>query len=101
GRLDNHEDRSGFAPVQELFHYHAANEDSYRGLRSKAEIAVLHGPLGNVNEFRGWFRFLVEHHFCFDTIMEEVGLEISWEKYRAIVLPNFQPISDALAARLD
>jgi hypothetical protein len=101
GRLDNHEDRTGFAPVQELFHYHAANEDSYRGLVSNTTIAVLHGPLGNVNEFRGWFRFLVEHHFCFDTLMEEVALAAPLEKYRAIVLPDFQAISDALAARLD
>jgi hypothetical protein len=101
GRLDNHEDRSGYGPVQEVFHYHAANEDSYRGLVSKANIAVLHGPLGNINEFRGWFRFLVEHHFLFDTIMEEVALELSLEKYAAIVLPDFQAISDAVAARLD
>lgn len=101
GRLDNHEDRSGYAPVQELFHYHAANEDSYQELTSKATIAVLHGPLGNVNEFRGWFRFLAEHHFCFDIMMEEVGLELPLEKYRAIILPDFQGISDALAARLD
>jgi hypothetical protein len=101
GRLDNHEDRSGFAPVQEVFHYHAAHEDSYQGLVSKAEIAVLQGPLGNVNEFRGWFRFLVEHHFCFDTVMEEVALEAPLEKYRVLILPDFQAISDALAARLD
>ena len=101
GRLDNHEDRSGFAPVQEVFHYHAANEDSYRGLVSKATIGVLHGPLGNINEFRGWFRFLVEHHFLFDTLMEEVALEVPLEKYAAIVLPDFQAVSDALAARLD
>lgn len=101
GRLDNHEDRSGYAPIQAVFHYHAAHEDSYRGLTSKATIAVLHGPLGNVNEFRGWFRFLVENHFCFDTMMEEVALTVPWEKYQAIVLPDFQAISDALAARLD
>jgi hypothetical protein len=101
GRLDNHEDRSGFAPVQEVFHYHAANEDSYRGLTSKANVAVIHGPHGNVSEFRGWFRFLVEHHFCFDTMMEEVALELSWQKYQAIVSPDFQAISDELAARLD
>lgn len=101
GRLDNHEDRSGYAAIQEVFHYHAANEDSYRGLVSKANIAVLHGPLGNINEFRGWFRFLVEHHFCFDTMMEEVALEVPWDKYQAIILPDFQAISDALAQRLD
>src|SRR5690606_7950073 len=98
GRLDNHEDRSGFAPVQELFHYHAANEDSYRDLSSKANVAVIHGPQGNIAEFRGWFRFLVEHHFCFDTLMEEVALALPWEKYAAIVLPDFQAISDDLAA---
>jgi hypothetical protein len=101
GRLDNHEDRSGYAPVQELFHYHAANEESYTGLTSKATVGVIHGPHGNINEFRGWFRFLVEHHFCFDTIMEEVALELPWEKYQAIVLPDFQAISDAVAAKLD
>jgi hypothetical protein len=101
GRLDNHEDRTGFAPIQEIFAYHAANEHLYQGLVSQAKIAVLHGPLGNVNEFRGWFRFLVEHHFCFDTMMEEVTLEMPWEKYRAIILPDFQAVSDALAARLD
>ena len=101
GRLDNHEDRSGYAPIQEIFHYHAANEESYQGLTSQAQIAVLHGPLGNINEFRGWFRFLVEHHFCFDTLMEEVALELPLDKYRAIVLPDFQAISDALATRLD
>jgi hypothetical protein len=57
--------------------------------------------LGNVNEFRGWFRFLVEHHFCFDTLMEEVALEVALEKYQAIILPDFQAVGDALADRLD
>ncbi|MEZ4867364.1 MAG: beta-galactosidase trimerization domain-containing protein [Caldilineaceae bacterium] len=101
GRLDNHEDRSGFAPVKEIFHYHAANEDSYQGLTSKANIGVIHGPLGNIQEFRGWFRCLTEYHFLFDTLMEDTALELPWDKYRAIILPDYQPVSDALAARLD
>ena len=29
GRLDNHEDRSGYAGIREIFGYHAANEDAY------------------------------------------------------------------------
>jgi hypothetical protein len=33
--------------------------------------------------------------------MEEVALALPWEKYAAIVLPDFQAVSDALAARLD
>ena len=87
--------------IKEIFHYHAANEDSYTGLTSKATVALLHGPLGNVDEFRGWFRFLVEDHFLFDTLLDEAALELPWDKYRAIILPDFQAVSDALAARLD
>jgi hypothetical protein len=101
GRIDNHEDRSGFAPIKEIFHYHAKHEASYAHLTSKANIALLNGPLANGDEFRGWFRFLVEHHFLFDTVMTEVALDLPWDKYAAIILPDYQPISDALAARLD
>lgn len=101
GRLDNHEDRSGFAPVKAMFHYHAANEASYHNLTSQATIGLLNGPQANQGEFRGWFRFLVENHFLFDTLMAEVALDLPWDKYQAIILPDFQPVSDALAARLD
>jgi hypothetical protein len=101
GRLDNHEDRSGYAPVKEMFAYHAANEGSYRGLTSKANIALLNGPLANQNEFRGWFRFLIEGHFLFDTLMESAALDLPWDRYEAIILPDFQPVSDALARKLD
>ena len=41
GRLDNHEDRSGFEPIKEIYHYHAANEAAYTDNRSKANIALL------------------------------------------------------------
>ena len=101
GRLDNHADRSGYAPVQAIFHYHAAHAADYRPRTSKATVAIIHSPLGNVNEFRGWYRVLTENHFLFDTLMEEVALSRPWDKYRAIVLPDFQAVSDALAARLD
>ncbi|MEZ4831250.1 MAG: hypothetical protein R2873_04460 [Caldilineaceae bacterium] len=73
GRLDNHEDRSGFAPVREIFHYHAAHEDDYRDLTSQAQIGVLNGPTANTSEFRGWFRFLTENHFIFDTLMDDTA----------------------------
>ncbi len=101
GRIDNHEDRSGFAPIKAIFHYHAAHEESYAHLTSKASIALLNGAQANQNEFRGWFRCLVENHFLFDTLMEEVALELPWDKYAAIILPDYQPISERLAARLD
>ncbi len=101
GRLDNHQDRSGFAPVQEIFHYHADHEDDYRNLTSLAQIGVLNGPLANTNEFRGWFRILTENHFLFDTLMDDTALELPWDRYRALILPGFQAIGDALAQRID
>ena len=101
GRLDNHEDRSGYAPVKEMFAYHAANEESYRGLVPMANIALINGPLANQDEFRGWFRFLTEGHFLFDTVMESAALDLPWDRYETIILPDFQPVSDALARKLD
>lgn len=101
GRLDNHEDRSGYAPVKQMFAYHAANEESYRGLVSKANIALINGPLANQDEFRGWFRFLTEGHFPFDTLMESAALDLPWDRYDAVILPDFQPVGDALASKID
>ncbi len=101
GRLDNHQDRTGYAGIRQIFHYHAAHEADYTPRTSKATVAVLHGPQGNSDEFRGWFRVLVEHHFLFDTLLAEKALDLAWERYQAIILPDFQPVSDALAARLD
>lgn len=101
GRLDNHEDRSGYAGIKEMFHYHAANEEAYLNIVSKATVGLLNGPDGNQAEFRGWFRVLVEGHFLFDTLMTDTALELPWDKYRAIIVPDYQPLSDALAIRLD
>ncbi len=101
GRLDNHEDRSGFEGIRDIFHYHAAHEAVYSDLCSKAEIALLDGPYADREEFRGWFRFLTENHFLFDTVRVDVALSLPWEKYRAVIVPNLEALEDALAERLD
>lgn len=101
GRLDNHEDKSGYLAVRELFHYHADHEDDYVNLRSCANVALLSGPDSNQAEYRGWFRFLMEHHYLFDTLLVERALDLDWSRYRAIVVPDYQPIGDELAERLD
>jgi hypothetical protein len=99
GRLDNHEDRSGFGPVREIFHYHAANEQAYMNLRSLADVALMNSS--NTGEFRGWFRILLENHFLFDTLLPDAAMDVSWDRYRAMILPDLQAISDRLAARID
>lgn len=101
GRLDNHEDRSGYEGIKEMFRYHAAHEREYMDLTSKATIGLLSGPDANRAEFRGWFRFLVEGHFFFDTLMTDAADELSWDKYEAMIVPDYRPLGDALAERLD
>ena len=101
GRLDNHADRSGFEAVKEIFHYHAANEQAYAGMRPKADAVLLTGRGVDGAEFRGWFRMLAENHFLFDTLRADVAAEIPLDKYRALILPACSCMGDALADRLD
>lgn len=101
GRLDNQEDKSGHEAVREIFHYHAKNQDEYQGLISEANIALLNGPDNNQDEYRGWFRFLVENHFLFDTLMIDAAMERSWSKYNTIIIPDYRFISDELCAKID
>lgn len=101
GRLDNHADRSGFAAVRDMFQYHADHEDEYRDLRSCARIALLTGPRANTEEFRGWFRILTEHHFLFDTVLIEAATDTVLDRYEAIVIPDYQPLDDESAGRID
>ena len=101
GRLDNHQDKSGFEAVKEMFHYHAAHGEDYVGNVSKANVMLLNDSRNNDPECRGWFRVLAENHFLFDTPLTDAALDLSWEQYEAIVLPNIKYMSAALAARLD
>ncbi len=102
GRLDDHADRSSFDAVRAIFRYHAAHEAAYRDdLRSCAEVAILTGPRANADEFRGWFRILTEHHIPFDSIALDAASEDVLDRYRAIVLPDYQPLSPEQAERID
>jgi len=101
GRLDNHEDKSGYEGIKEIFHYHAEQGEHYLNITSHSTIALLNGPSGNQAEFRGWFRFLTENHYLFDTLMVQNALNLPWDKYRAIIVPDYQPLSAEMTAALD
>ena len=101
GRLDNHEDKSGYEGIKGMFHYHAAHEDDYLNLESRANVALLNIRQHDQVEFRGWYRFLVENHYLFDTPLTVAALDLPWDKYEAIIVPDLEPIGLALAERLD
>ena len=101
GRLDDHADRSGFEAVRSIFRYHAEHEQDYAGLRSRADAALVTGPWADVEEFRGWFRVLTEHHVLFDSVILDAVADEVLERYRVLVLPDHQAISDEQARRVD
>lgn len=101
GRLDRRHDRTGASAVRELFGFHATHEDEYRDLRSCAPVALLTGAHGNADEFRGWFRVLTDYHFLFDVLLVDAATDERLARYDAVVLPDHQPLSDGVAARLD
>ncbi|MCU6796554.1 beta-galactosidase trimerization domain-containing protein [Paenibacillus sp. WQ 127069] len=101
GRLDNKEDKSGYEGIKEIFHYHAEHGEEYLNISSHATIALLNGPSANQAEYRGWFRFLTENHYVFDTLVVQNALNLSWDKYKAIIVPDYQPLSNEFTARLD
>ena len=100
GRLDNHEDRSGFKGIKDIFHYHAQHEQDYVGTHSSADVMLLKAG-SNQDEYRGWFRFLVEDHVLFDVVRADAALGVSWEGYSAIVVPGVEMMSEELAEALD
>ena len=78
-----------------------ANEAAYTNNRSKASIALLKSDRVSADAFKGWFRFLVENHFLFDTLTADAALDLALDKYQAIVLPDVRPMGDELAGRID
>jgi hypothetical protein len=101
GRLDDQADRSGSGAVRKVFRFHADREDLYRGLRSCATVALLTGSRPDVEEHRGWFRVLAEHHVVFDVLRLEAAEEDALDRYRTVVIPGLEPIGDEVARRLD
>lgn len=100
GRLDNHEDRSGYAPIRDLFAFHAANESHYVDMHSLAEALLLKAG-EHQGEYAGWFRILTESHLPFDVMTVDAAHSRPFTSYKAIILPEITAVSDALAARLD
>jgi len=102
GRLDNHQDRSGYEPIKEVFDFHKKHEAFYLGLRSSADALLIRGHgWSDVAEERGWIRALTESHILFDEAHEKNALKLDFGKYKAIVLPDTEVLSDQTIDKID
>ncbi len=101
GRLDNHEDTTGYNDVRSVFEFHAEHEGFFRTLTSRARILLARPRAFDDAEYRGWFRILTENHFPFDTIVPGVLADADLSRYDLVVLPNAVFLSDAECNNVD
>jgi hypothetical protein len=105
GRIDNHDDKSGFPSVIKAFSYLEKNADYYADNHSCAKIAMIAseiwGSAEEHSEEAGIYRILTEGHFLFDVILADRLSKIDLDKYRLLVLPELECLSDEDAAILD
>lgn len=109
GRLDNHPDKSGYAPLKKMFRYHRDHEEDYHANPSAARLALISpretfwskGEQGFPAEYYGWYHLLTQQHYLFDCIRMNTLGAAPLEKYTAIILPDVQDVSDEAARMLD
>lgn len=99
GRIDDHEDQSGFPGVTRVFQFHAEHESLYRDLRPDASTLLLAG--GDRAAFRGWYRTLVESHVLFETMQGSAAADRDWSGYDTVIVPTYVSMTDELAGAID
>jgi len=103
GDLEHHRDRSSIRASKKAFDFYAEHESVYEGLRSDAEVLLIHKMLlARVDaEVSGFIRALTECHIPFDEMkFQDVTPEIL-EKKKLVILADDRFISDEAAALLD
>jgi hypothetical protein len=103
GRLDNHEDKSGFEHIKKVFRFAKEQEEELRGLESGARALVIHKTHWDDDpEARGWIRALSEGHIPLDEAqLEHIVSPESLARYRTVILPDMKYLSDSQAGIFD
>ena len=113
------QDRRGFRSFEDFFEFHWRNQEYFRNLRSRAEVALVYsqptidfyrrtgggGPLGSpprVNDsIQGAYQALLEARIPFDMLLAEDLEGSAPDRYRAIVLANTAMLSDSAVKNLE
>lgn len=103
GRLDNHEDRSGYEAIQRVYRFHEKYETIYRKMRQTAKVLLVRqGGYAKSEEGCGWVRALTESHIPLHEA--EPGMirpEADLRQYQAIILADTATLSDSCVELLD
>lgn len=102
GRIDNHQDRSGFGAIKEVFGFHAQNQEHYIGLKNQAKVLLVRNDRWvATEEEKGWIRTLTESHIPFAELLPTDLKDAMLSKYRLVILPDHPYLSQMEADKLD
>lgn len=103
GRLDNHEDRSGYEAVRKVFRFHRQHESLFREMQLLGDaLLVRSGGYAKSAEGCGWVRALTESHILFhEAEPDQLGDLKELCRYRAIILADIPTLSEQAVNLLD
>lgn len=103
GRLDNHRDRSSFAPTKRAFAFHRDHEELFTHMKSAARVLLVRPLPRNYPdpESQGWVRILTHSHIPFDEIeLKELSEEMLSGK-DTLILGECRMIGEKTAVLID
>lgn len=98
GTLDNHADRSGFAPTKRVFEFHKTHQALYTGLQSAAKVLLLRKGMWQRTdpETAGWIRALTESHIPFDEMnLDELQGKDQLQGITTVILGDLKGLKPA------
>ena len=103
GRLDNHQDRSGYEAIKGAFRFHRQHEDIYRKMRLKAKVLLIRqGGYAKSEEGCGWVRALTESHIpLHEAEVSMLCPEVDLSQYQALILADTATLGDECVELLD
>ena len=103
GRLDNHQDRSGYPRVKRAFKYMSEHDSYYKGMRVKGDVLLVRtGRYGASSEAQGWIRTLTESHILLEeTDIRHIATLEEISRFKAVIFADIQTVPDQVAAIMD
>lgn len=103
GRLDNHQDKSGYIRVKRAFNYIAEHEEIYKNMRIKGDaLLIRYARYGASFEARGWIRALTESHILLEeSDPDNISSLEDIERFKAVIFADIQTIPQKLAEIVD
>lgn len=102
GRIDKHLDRSSFQRIKKVFHFHEKNQQSYMGLKNKAQVLLKRTHRWESSpEEKGWIRTLTECHIPFAEIIPSEFMQADLSKYKLLILADIKNFTEDEAKKVD